>query len=121
MNEIDAVDNLRLENQLTDLTSLVRKLAVGQHQPSIPTRVCGICTSVEYPTDMCPTLQETKLDHLESYGKQPYQSRPFDNQQFGKQPFRPGPSQGPYVAQRFGSALKVPQGPTSYQQSTPPY
>ncbi|RDY11048.1 hypothetical protein CR513_04350, partial [Mucuna pruriens] len=35
VNEIGVVDNLRLENQLTELTSLVRKLAVGQHQPSI--------------------------------------------------------------------------------------
>ncbi|RDX77172.1 hypothetical protein CR513_42744, partial [Mucuna pruriens] len=51
---------------LTELTSLVRQLAVGQHQPSIATRVCGICTSVEHPTDMCPTLQEIKSDHLEN-------------------------------------------------------
>ncbi|RDX94244.1 hypothetical protein CR513_23397, partial [Mucuna pruriens] len=41
---------------LTKLTSLVRQLTIGQHQPSAPVRVCGICTSVEYPTDMCPTL-----------------------------------------------------------------
>ncbi|RDY11582.1 hypothetical protein CR513_03732, partial [Mucuna pruriens] len=34
VNEIGEVDNLRLENQLTKLTSLVRQLAVGQHQPS---------------------------------------------------------------------------------------
>ncbi|RDY05400.1 hypothetical protein CR513_10767, partial [Mucuna pruriens] len=34
------VDNLRLKNQLTELTSLVRQHAVGQHQPSIATRVC---------------------------------------------------------------------------------
>ncbi|RDX99995.1 hypothetical protein CR513_16877, partial [Mucuna pruriens] len=39
VNEIGAVDNLRLENQLTELTSLVRQLAVGQHQPSIAARV----------------------------------------------------------------------------------
>ncbi|RDX83357.1 hypothetical protein CR513_35737, partial [Mucuna pruriens] len=32
VNEIGAVDNLRLENQLTKLTSLVRQLAVRQHQ-----------------------------------------------------------------------------------------
>ncbi|RDX79478.1 hypothetical protein CR513_40092, partial [Mucuna pruriens] len=24
-------------------------------------KVCGICTSVEHPTDMCPTLQETDM------------------------------------------------------------
>ncbi|RDX99961.1 hypothetical protein CR513_16919, partial [Mucuna pruriens] len=97
VNEISVVDNLRLENQLTELTSLVRQLAVGQHKPSIAAKVCGICTFVEYPTDMCPTdmcptLQETESDNPESigaiggyqYGKQLYQSRQFDNQQFGR-------------------------------------
>ncbi|RDX96160.1 hypothetical protein CR513_21218, partial [Mucuna pruriens] len=68
VNEIGVVDNLRLENQLTELTSLVRQLIVGQHQPSIVARVCGICTSMEHPTDMCPTLQETKLDYPKSVG-----------------------------------------------------
>ncbi|RDX80389.1 hypothetical protein CR513_39065, partial [Mucuna pruriens] len=51
-------------------------------------KVCGICTSVEYPTDMCPTLPKTESDQPENvgaiggfqYGKQPYQTRPFDNQ-----------------------------------------
>ncbi|RDX77763.1 hypothetical protein CR513_42062, partial [Mucuna pruriens] len=42
VNEISVVDNLRLENQLTELTSLVRQLVVGQHQPSIVARVCEI-------------------------------------------------------------------------------
>ncbi|RDY00192.1 Retrovirus-related Pol polyprotein, partial [Mucuna pruriens] len=59
VNEIGAASNQRLENQLTELTSLVRQLAVGQHQPAMAAKVCGICTSVEHPTDMCPTLQET--------------------------------------------------------------
>ncbi|RDY07798.1 hypothetical protein CR513_08036, partial [Mucuna pruriens] len=68
VNEIGGVDNLRLENQLTELTSLVRQLVVVKHQPSIAARVCGICTSVEHPTDMCPTLQKTKLNHPKSVG-----------------------------------------------------
>ncbi|RDY11820.1 hypothetical protein CR513_03461, partial [Mucuna pruriens] len=67
VNEIGVVDNLRLENQLTKLTSLVRQL-VGQHQPSIVARVYGICTFVEHPTDMCPTLQETESNHPKSVG-----------------------------------------------------
>ncbi|RDY11559.1 hypothetical protein CR513_03750, partial [Mucuna pruriens] len=62
------MDNLRLENQLTELTSLVRQLAIGQHQPIAAVKACGICTSVEHPTDMCPTLQETEPDHPESVG-----------------------------------------------------
>ncbi|RDX97078.1 hypothetical protein CR513_20206, partial [Mucuna pruriens] len=63
VNEIGVVDNLRLENQLIELTSLVRQLVVGQHQPNIAARVCGICTSVEHPTNMCPTLQETESNY----------------------------------------------------------
>ncbi|RDX64481.1 hypothetical protein CR513_56961, partial [Mucuna pruriens] len=51
VNEISVVDNLRLENQLTELTS-----------------VCGICTSMEHPTNMCHILQEAKLDYPESVG-----------------------------------------------------
>ncbi|RDY06533.1 hypothetical protein CR513_09467, partial [Mucuna pruriens] len=95
VNEISVFNNLRLENQLTKLTSLVRQLSVGQHRPSIAARVCGVCTFVEHPTDMCPILQETELDHLESVGAiGGYQNGnwSFDNQQFGKQPFRPRPS-----------------------------
>ncbi|RDY05461.1 hypothetical protein CR513_10697, partial [Mucuna pruriens] len=128
VNEIGAVDNLRLENQLTELTSLVRQLAVGQHQSSLATRVCGICTSMEHPTDMCPTLQETKSDHLESIGaiggyqyeKQSYQNQQFDNQS-RKQPFRPRPSQRPYVVQQFGSVPNVPQAQSGYRSSSPQY
>ncbi|RDX79273.1 hypothetical protein CR513_40319, partial [Mucuna pruriens] len=89
VNEIGAASNLRLENQLTKLTSLVRQLAIGQYEPTIAAKVCGICTSREHPIGLCPTLQETESDQPKNvkaiggyqYGKQPYQSRPLDNQQ----------------------------------------
>ncbi|RDY04637.1 hypothetical protein CR513_11628, partial [Mucuna pruriens] len=68
VNEVSVIDNLRLENQLTELKSLVRQLVVEQHQPSAATRVCGICTFMEHPTNMCPTLQEIESDHPESIG-----------------------------------------------------
>ncbi|RDX94407.1 Retrovirus-related Pol polyprotein, partial [Mucuna pruriens] len=117
VNEIGATSNQRLENQLTELTSLVRQLAVGQHQPAMAAKVCGICTSMEHPTDMCPTLQETESNQIEN----PYQNRPFDNQQQGRQPFRPGPNQGPYAAQQFGSTPNTYQRQAGYQQPTPQY
>ncbi|RDX91000.1 hypothetical protein CR513_27069, partial [Mucuna pruriens] len=47
---------------------LVRQLAIGQHQSIAVVKPCGICTSMEHPTDMCPTLQETELDHPKSVG-----------------------------------------------------
>ncbi|RDX81010.1 hypothetical protein CR513_38366, partial [Mucuna pruriens] len=68
VSEIGAASNQRLENQLTELTSLVRQLAVGQHQLAMAAKVCGICTFVEHPTDMCPTLQETESDQTENVG-----------------------------------------------------
>ncbi|RDY14255.1 hypothetical protein CR513_00715, partial [Mucuna pruriens] len=69
VNEIDIVDNLRLENQLTELTSLVRQLVVGQHQPSIAVRICPECDSsskwlstIEFaiPRALVPTTTITK-------------------------------------------------------------
>ncbi|RDY04015.1 hypothetical protein CR513_12327, partial [Mucuna pruriens] len=56
VNEVGTVDNLILENKLTELTSLVRKIAVGQHQQIPPVKIYGICTSMEHLTDMCPIL-----------------------------------------------------------------
>ncbi|RDX92441.1 hypothetical protein CR513_25430, partial [Mucuna pruriens] len=41
------VDNLRLENQLTELTSLVRQLVVGQHQPSIASRLVNTMSHLQ--------------------------------------------------------------------------
>ncbi|RDY07773.1 hypothetical protein CR513_08068, partial [Mucuna pruriens] len=64
VNEVGTVDNLRIENQLTELTSLVRQLAVNQHQ-------------------QIPQVKETESDNVElvgaiggnQYGRQPYQTR----------------------------------------------
>ncbi|RDX83986.1 hypothetical protein CR513_35027, partial [Mucuna pruriens] len=71
---------VQLENQLTKLTSLVRQLAVGQHQPSIAARV------YEIESDNPESVGEIGGYH---YERQPYQSQWFDNQQFGRQKFWP--------------------------------
>ncbi|RDX69314.1 hypothetical protein CR513_51594, partial [Mucuna pruriens] len=41
-------------------------------------KACGICTSMEHPTNMCPTLQETEFGYLESVGS-------IGGHQYGKQ------------------------------------
>ena len=66
------LENERIDNKLTKLTSLVRQLVLNQqvsaqqvsalHQP---TRVCGICSSGEYHTNSCPQLQETSQSSFE--------------------------------------------------------
>ncbi|RDY14407.1 hypothetical protein CR513_00511, partial [Mucuna pruriens] len=100
VNEVGVVDNVRLENQLTELTSLVRQLTISQHQQIPPLKICGICTFMEHPTNMCPTLQETESGNAEivgaiggnQYGRQSYQTRQFDGQQFGRpQQYRSSP------------------------------
>ncbi|RDY13916.1 hypothetical protein CR513_01096, partial [Mucuna pruriens] len=58
-----------------------------QHHTAMAAKVYGICTSVEHPTDSCPTLQEIESGQTESvgavggfqYGKQPCQTRQIDN------------------------------------------
>ncbi|RDY10372.1 hypothetical protein CR513_05106, partial [Mucuna pruriens] len=120
VNEIGTINNSKLENQLTELTSLVTQLAIGQHQPITVVKACGICTSMEHPTDMCPTLQETELNHPKSVGaiggyqyrKQPHANQLFEGQQFGRPPY-----QGSYAAQGFSSNRSMPQSQGSYQQS----
>ncbi|RDX75205.1 hypothetical protein CR513_44935, partial [Mucuna pruriens] len=100
-----------------------------EHQPAMAAKICGICTSMEHPTDMCPTLQETELDKPENveavggfqYGKQQYQTLPFDNQQHGRQPFWPSPQQGPYAAQRASSVPNMPYGVAGYEQPSPQF
>ncbi|RDY13797.1 hypothetical protein CR513_01234, partial [Mucuna pruriens] len=64
---VGAASNQRLENQLTELTTLVRQLAVGQHQPALATKVCGICTSVEHPTNMCPHASKNRVGPARDY------------------------------------------------------
>ncbi|RDX90122.1 hypothetical protein CR513_28049, partial [Mucuna pruriens] len=62
VNEVVVVDNQRLENKITKLTSFVRQLAIGQCHKSPPARVCGICAFEEHPIDTCPTFQEIELN-----------------------------------------------------------
>ncbi|XP_024961548.1 uncharacterized protein LOC112501983 [Cynara cardunculus var. scolymus] len=44
-----------LENKITDLTNLVKQLAMG-NMPQV--KACGFCSLVAHPTDACPTLHE---------------------------------------------------------------
>ncbi|RDY09859.1 hypothetical protein CR513_05719, partial [Mucuna pruriens] len=88
MNKIGVAANQGMENQLAELTSIVRHLSVGQQQqPAMAAKICGICTSIEHLTNMCPTLQEIESNQPVNVGaiggyqveKKPYQSRPLDN------------------------------------------
>ncbi|XP_027344953.1 uncharacterized protein LOC113857365 [Abrus precatorius] len=86
ISSVAAVDNQRLENKLTELTSLVRQLAMGQAIPQIQ-QTCGIRAGDHY-TDSCPQLQETaQPSHLVAGIHLPHQSHQQQPQQYN--PFSP--------------------------------
>ena len=57
-NKVNDVNTSSLKRQISDLTSLVRQMAINNIKAI---KVCGICLVVGYVMDMCPTLQEEKL------------------------------------------------------------
>ena len=56
IKKVHEVSTSSLEKQISDLTSLVRQIAVGQVQMQT-VKACGICLNQGHATDMCPTLQ----------------------------------------------------------------
>ena len=51
---INEVSVSNIEQQISNLTSLVQQMAMGKSQQA---KVCGICAASHHSTDMCPTLQ----------------------------------------------------------------
>jgi len=52
----------KLESKLDDLATLFKQVAKTQ----VVAKLCGICTSIDHPTDTCPTLNETGGENTES-------------------------------------------------------
>ncbi|RDX82172.1 hypothetical protein CR513_37069, partial [Mucuna pruriens] len=101
------VVNEGLENKITELTSLIRWLAIGQHHTSPPTRVCDIYASVEHPTNTCPTLQETEPNGA-------IVAAMMGGQQYGQ-------PHNQYSNQRYSSMQDIPQNQQRYQPPIPKY
>ncbi|KAF1893003.1 hypothetical protein Lal_00013185, partial [Lupinus albus] len=49
----------KLETKIDSLTTFITQLAINQ-QTSSMARVCGICTSSDHYSDMCPSLLDTR-------------------------------------------------------------
>ncbi|XP_073138651.1 uncharacterized protein [Henckelia pumila] len=102
-----------LEQQLIDLTSLVRQMAVGNGQNM---KVCGICTAWGHATDMCPTLQEGSAEQVNAAGGFPgppqWNYDPYSNT------YNPGWKDHPNL--RYGNP-QATQAPPHNQAYRPPY
>ena len=73
---VNEVNVSSIEQQLASLTTLICQMAVGTMQT---TKTCGICSLVGYPTDMCPTIQEEFVEHVNAVGSFPgQQQRNYD-------------------------------------------
>ncbi|KAF1874320.1 hypothetical protein Lal_00013761 [Lupinus albus] len=71
----------KLETKIYSLTTLITQLAINQQKSSMA-RVCGICTSSDHYSDMCPSLLEPRTgDHPEAYAANIYNNRPPHQQQ----------------------------------------
>ncbi|KAF1854557.1 hypothetical protein Lal_00003404 [Lupinus albus] len=71
----------KLETNIDSLTTLITQLAINQQKSSMA-RVCGICTSSDHYSDMCPSLLEPRTgDHPEAYAANIYNKRPPHQQQ----------------------------------------
>jgi hypothetical protein len=78
VNEIQASSSSikALETRIDELTSLVKQMAV---KPPQTAKVCGICTSAEHPTDMCPILQdESVIEVPQAYTAALYNQNKFN-------------------------------------------
>ncbi|XP_073133960.1 uncharacterized protein [Henckelia pumila] len=112
-----------LEQQLSELTFLVRHMAVGNGQIA---KVCGICTQVGHATDMCPTLQEGYAEQVNAAGgfpgppQQKYDSysntynqgwRDHPNLRYGNPQANPPGPQAPQHNQSYRPPYPPPQRP----------
>ncbi|XP_051130793.1 uncharacterized protein LOC127251225 [Andrographis paniculata] len=109
-----------MQQQLSELTSFVRKMVVEKSNPSVQVKVCGICTSAGHPTDACPTLQEEcAVDvNAANYGmNRPPAYNPYSNT------YNPGWRDHPNL--RYGNAHQnhgpQPFGATHQMQQPRPY
>ncbi|XP_071906116.1 uncharacterized protein [Coffea arabica] len=76
---VNEVETSSIQQQLSELTSVVRQLAVGN---VAQVKVCGICTNMGHPTDSCPMLQEYGVEQVNMAGGVPAPRRlyvPYSN------------------------------------------
>ncbi|XP_071906172.1 uncharacterized protein [Coffea arabica] len=72
---VNEVETTSIQQQLSELTSVVRQLAVG-NVPQV--KACGICTNMGHPTDSCLLLQENGAEQVNMAGGVPAPRRQYD-------------------------------------------
>nr|XP_027077163.1 uncharacterized protein LOC113700934 [Coffea arabica] len=73
--KVNEVEISSLQQQMSELTSVVRQLAMRDTPRA---KVCGICTSMDHCTDSCPILQEDGAEQVNMAGGVPAPRRQYD-------------------------------------------
>jgi len=58
-NSSSSVETKKLEGKLDALVNLVTQLAMNQKSAPV-TRLCGLCSSADHHTDLCPFVQQSE-------------------------------------------------------------
>ena len=74
----DPVVQKKLEGKIEALTSLVTQLAINQKSSPLVAKLCGICSSNDHYSDLCPTLQASGAQEQqpEAYIANIYNNKP---------------------------------------------
>ncbi|XP_027172203.1 uncharacterized protein LOC113771849 [Coffea eugenioides] len=72
---VNEAETSSIQQQLSELTSAVRQLAMRDTPRE---KVCGICTSMDHCTDLCPILQENGAEQVNMAGGVPAPRRQYD-------------------------------------------
>ncbi|KAI3515815.1 hypothetical protein L1887_14720 [Cichorium endivia] len=116
-HRVNEVDTSNIESRLSDLTTVVQKLATGSSQQVM---MCGICATVGHPTDMCPTLHEDVVEVNAMGGYQGQHHKQPDYHSSYNSSWRPNPNLSYAPKPLPQNALTRPQYPQQHQQSYQP-
>ncbi|XP_071924949.1 uncharacterized protein [Coffea arabica] len=72
---VNEVETSSIQQQISELTSFVRQLAVGSASQA---KVCGMCTAVGHPTEMCPLVQEEPAEQVNMASYAPAPRKQYD-------------------------------------------
>ncbi|XP_027122255.1 uncharacterized protein [Coffea arabica] len=75
IRKVNEVETSSIQQQLTELTSFVRQLAVGNASQA---KACGTCPGMGHSTDMCPMIQEENLEQVNMAGYAPAPRNQYD-------------------------------------------
>jgi len=80
MNSSSSTETKKLEGKLDAFVNLVTQLAMNQKSAPVA-RLCGICSSTDHHTDLCPSVQQSEaIEQPEAYAANIY-NRPLQPQQ----------------------------------------